>query len=324
MCCFCSILNGRVPTAASPPAAVENCLRIRSWVQIPHVSSELSVVGIYMRFPINVITRALLPFVKGYSSVHMDFHTNLHDIMFNKANRNQGDHLFKKTKSCRTLEWYLSISDVMFKCGLVDSNKVHLVQREDLVASYVGATAPKTVNHLRRAEGATLFIDEAYRLAPPVSQNDYGAEALETIMATIEGGTATTSDRPAIIMAGYPHEMDRLVALNQGLKRRITHVFQFEDYSPREIYCIFKSMCQKNGFVFSDDVCDDDVITRIASCQDLLPENGGFSAMLMDAARSVQDARLTSLMLRDIMPKKEALMTLFMSDIMGGVDRLRH
>ena len=94
------------------------------------------------------------------------------------------------------------------------------------------------------------LLTRLYCLAPPGSQNDYGTEALEAIMATIEGGTATTSDRPAIKMAGYPQEMDCLVALNQGLKRRVTHVFQFEDYNPREIYCIL-SPCARRMALFS-------------------------------------------------------------------------
>lgn len=83
-----------------------------------------------------------------------------------------------------------------------------------------------------RAEGATCFIDEAYRLVPPVVLNDFGPEAVETIMSRIEGASSTTSSRPAFIFAGYPKEMDSFLRCNPGLERRITHTFSFGDYSP--------------------------------------------------------------------------------------------
>ena len=180
-----------------------------------------------MSFPINVITRTWLPFVKGYSNEHVDFHTNLHN-MFNKANRNQGDP-FQNTQILQDV-WIISVT---FRCclsvAMSSPTKYTLSSARIWSQVMLGRLLRRLSIIYGEPRGRTCLLTRLYRLAPPVSQNDYGTEALEAIMATIGGGMATTSDRPASIMAGYPQEMDRLVALNQGLKRRVTHVFQFED-----------------------------------------------------------------------------------------------
>ena len=90
------------------------------------------------------------------------------------------------------------------------------------------------------------MVDEAYQLAPPDSQRDFGREALEAIMDTIEGSDSTETDRPAYIFAGYPKEMDLFLKLNPGLLRRVTHFLQFPDYSMPELVAICKLIAKKN------------------------------------------------------------------------------
>jgi len=86
---------------------------------------------------------------------------------------------------------------------LVSTSALTVAQREDLVGQHIGETADKTRNVLKGAAGGTLLIDEAYRLVPEGTGRDFDPEAMDTIMATIEGSPATTSDRPAFIFAGY-------------------------------------------------------------------------------------------------------------------------
>ena len=107
----------------------------------------------------------------------------------------------------------------MFETGLVESPTCIQVQREVLVGVAIGSTAQRTKEMVEKARGATLFVDEAYRLALS-TQNDFGPEAVETIMSVIEGGPQTTSNRPAFIFAGYPALMERFISTNPGLKRR--------------------------------------------------------------------------------------------------------
>ena len=90
-----------------------------------------------------------------------------------------------------------------------------------------------------------MLVDEAYQLTPEDSPRDFGPEALEAIMTTIEGGPVTEDDRPAFIFAGNPSNMKHFKTLNPGLERRITNSFTFADYNYHELSSIFNVMASK-------------------------------------------------------------------------------
>lgn len=113
--------------------------------------------------------------------------------------------------------------------------------RSALVGSYVGQTAPKTLDVCKSAYGGILFIDEAYSLADGGS-NDFGKEALATLIQEMENNR----DKLLVILAGYSHEMGRLFDLNPGLKSRVENIIEFPDYSGEDMVEIF-NLTAKNA-----------------------------------------------------------------------------
>ncbi|XP_057789088.1 uncharacterized protein LOC131005970 [Salvia miltiorrhiza] len=112
--------------------------------------------------------------------------------------------------------------------GVLSSDKVTEVQRTDLVGEYIGETGPKTREKIEEAMGGILFVDEAYRLASDINY-DFGKEALEEIMSMLEDGHLL------VIFAGYTNPMKGVFSCNEGFCRRVTHFFQFDDFSCREL-----------------------------------------------------------------------------------------
>jgi len=121
----------------------------------------------------------------------------------------------------------------------------HLIEcsRQDLVAGYVGQTAIKTKEMLNRAMGGILFIDEAYALFSGEGKEDFGKEAIETILKAMEDERG----KFAVIMAGYTNEMDKLLHMNPGLKSRFDHEIYFDDYSHEELMTIAHNMFRTEG-----------------------------------------------------------------------------
>ena len=128
----------------------------------------------------------------------------------------------------------------------------HIVEvgREDLVAQYVGQTAAKVVKRVEEAMGGVLFIDEAYSLTKNSGANDYGSEAIAALLTQIENKRGTFST----IVAGYKEEMQQFLGSNPGLKSRMDHVIEFENYTPQELLEIFLQIAQTNQVSVSDDV----------------------------------------------------------------------
>jgi len=120
-------------------------------------------------------------------------------------------------------------------------SKGHLVctDRAGLVGRYVGQTAPKVTAVVQEALGGILFIDEAYSLAPPESQNDFGQEAIQQLLLLMEDHRKEL----VVIVAGYPDEMARFLDANPGLNSRFTKKLHFEDYTPEQLVQIFEKMC---------------------------------------------------------------------------------
>lgn len=130
--------------------------------------------------------------------------------------------------------------------GVLKRGHMVEVSRADLVGSYIGQTAPKTLNKIKEAYGGVLFIDEAYSICQG-SENDFGHEALATLIKEMED----CKDKLMVILAGYPKEMERLLNINPGLKDRIRFSIFFPDYTPGDMVLIFEKMCEKNDYIIN-------------------------------------------------------------------------
>lgn len=132
--------------------------------------------------------------------------------------------------------------------GLLSKGHVHEVDRGDLVAEFIGQTAPKTKAAIKKAEGGILFIDEAYSLARKDDDSkDFGKEAIEILLKELSDGKDI-----AIIAAGYPNEMDTFIESNPGLKSRFRMIYDFPDYTPQELLEIAHVHSKKKGISFSE------------------------------------------------------------------------
>jgi probable Rubsico expression protein CbbX len=143
----------------------------------------------------------------------------------------------------------LRMADILYKLGY--SRKGHLltVTRDDLVGQYIGHTAPKTKEVLKKAMGGILFIDEAYYLYKPDNERDYGAEAIEILLQVMEN----QRDDLVVILAGYKSRMDLFYESNPGLSSRIANHVDFPDYSANELVTIARMMLEEQQYQFTPD-----------------------------------------------------------------------
>lgn len=158
---------------------------------------------------------------------------------------------------------------------------------------FTGETAEKTTQVINRSRGGTLLIDEAYQLMPQGAGRDFGIEAVEAIMLVTEGGDYTEDDRPALIFAGYPADMKRFLESNGGLARRLTGTFNFEDYTPVELFRIFVQMAKKSQFTV--DVEEEFAVTQMSASFSLelcSRHNAGLSQKLLAASIDNVNARV--------------------------------
>jgi SpoVK/Ycf46/Vps4 family AAA+-type ATPase len=139
------------------------------------------------------------------------------------------------------------IADIYKALGVI--SKGHLIEtdRSGLVAGYVGQTAIKTQEVVKSALGGILFIDEAYTLSSGQSGNDFGKEAIDTLLKLMEDHR----DGLVVIAAGYPEPMKEFLNSNPGLRSRFNKTFHFADYSGAELQQIFVSLCKKHGYTLS-------------------------------------------------------------------------
>ncbi len=136
------------------------------------------------------------------------------------------------------------------KMGLLSKGHVTEVDRADLVGEYIGQTAPKTRKAIDSARGGILFIDEAYSLARAGDDaKDFGKEVIEIILKEMSDGKGDI----AIMVAGYPKEMDIFIESNPGLKSRFSHYYHFEDYLPDELFEIALKSTEKKGVTLTEE-----------------------------------------------------------------------
>ena len=143
----------------------------------------------------------------------------------------------------------LRMAEILHRLGFVRRGHLVSVTRDDLVGQYIGHTAPKTKEILKKAMGGVLFIDEAYYLYRPENERDYGQEAIEILLQIME----TQRDDLVVILAGYADRMEKFFSSNPGFRSRIAHHIDFPDYDEQELADIAEMMLKQQNYRFSDD-----------------------------------------------------------------------
>lgn len=141
----------------------------------------------------------------------------------------------------------LRMAEILHKLNYVREGHMVAVTRDDLVGQYIGHTAPKTREVIKKAMGGVLFIDEAYYLYKPENERDYGQESIEILLQVMENNR----DDLVVILAGYKDKMDRFFQSNPGMRSRIAHHIDFPDYTPEELLAIGKLMLEQQNYRFS-------------------------------------------------------------------------
>ncbi|KJZ31559.1 CbbX [Paracoccus sp. S4493] len=142
----------------------------------------------------------------------------------------------------------LKMATLLHRLGYVRKGHLVTVTRDDLVGQYIGHTAPKTKEVLKKAMGGVLFIDEAYYLYRAENERDYGQEAIEILLQVMENNR----DDLVVILAGYGDRMDRFFASNPGFRSRIAHHIEFPDYSDDELLHICEGMLARQNYRLDD------------------------------------------------------------------------
>ena len=138
----------------------------------------------------------------------------------------------------------LKMAEMLHRLGYIRQNHVISVTRDDLVGQYIGHTAPKTKEVIKKAMGGVLFIDEAYYLYKPENERDYGQEAIEILLQTMEN----YRDDLVVILAGYQDRMATFFKSNPGLSSRIAHHIDFPDYNESELLEITTLMANEMSY----------------------------------------------------------------------------
>ena len=184
----------------------------------------------------------------------------------------------------------LRIADILHRLGFVRRGHVISVTRDDLVGQYIGHTAPKTKEILKKAMGGVLFIDEAYYLYRPENERDYGQEAIEILLQVME---AQREDL-VVVLAGYRDRMERFFQSNPGFRSRIAHHIDFPDYSDDELLAISELMLAEQNYRFSPEARD--AFVRYVALRKAQPlfSNARSIRNALDRIRLRQASRLVS------------------------------
>jgi probable Rubsico expression protein CbbX len=143
----------------------------------------------------------------------------------------------------------LMMADLLYRLGYLEKGHLVHAMRDDLVAEYIGQTAPKTKQVLERAMGGVLFIDEAYTLYRAEDSKDYGQECIDILMQVMEN----QRDKLVVILAGYKDRMDRFFDSNPGMSSRVAHHLDFADYDVDELLSIGQLMLDRTSYYLSDE-----------------------------------------------------------------------
>lgn len=143
----------------------------------------------------------------------------------------------------------MKMAHLLHRLGYIRKGHLVSVTRDDLVGQYIGHTAPKTKDILKKAMGGVLFIDEAYYLWRPENERDYGQEAIEILLQVMEN----QRDDLVVILAGYGDRMDRFFESNPGFRSRIAHHIDFPDYTGAELHQIAVGMLERQNYHLTDE-----------------------------------------------------------------------
>ncbi len=224
---------------------------------------------------------AKLDGLTGLDAVKREVHTLVNFLKIQKARADQG-----LQKTTPTLHMVFTgnpgtgkttvarlVAQIFRAMGLLSSGQLVEVDRSGLVGGYVGQTALKVKEVLAKASGGVLFIDEAYSLSAGKSSEDFGHEAVDTLLKGMEDNR----DNLVVIVAGYPAPMDEFLASNPGLRSRFARHLPFEDYTAEELLSIFDKMAAENGY------------TPTAGCRAKVIEH--FTARIASEPRDFANAR---------------------------------
>jgi probable Rubsico expression protein CbbX len=207
----------------------------------------------------------------------------------------------------------LRMAQILHRLGYSRNGHLVAVTRDDLVGQYIGHTAPKTKEVLKKAMGGVLFIDEAYYLYRPENERDYGQEAIEILLQVME----SQRDDLVVILAGYKNRMDTFFHSNPGMSSRIAHHIEFPDYSVPELLQIGQRMLAAMHYRFGEgalEVFDQYLQRRIAqphfanarSVRNALDRMRlrQASRLFADADRELDAVALTTLLPADILASR--------------------
>lgn len=141
----------------------------------------------------------------------------------------------------------MRMGEILKRLGYVREGHLVTVTRDDLVGQYIGHTAPKTKEVIKKAMGGVLFIDEAYYLYKPENERDYGQESIEILLQVMENNR----DDLVVILAGYKDKMEKFFQSNPGMRSRIAHHVDFPDYTAEELLHIAKLMLARQNYRFT-------------------------------------------------------------------------
>jgi probable Rubsico expression protein CbbX len=143
----------------------------------------------------------------------------------------------------------LKMAEILHRLGYVEKGHLVAVTRDDLVGQYVGHTAPKTKEVVKRAYGGVLFIDEAYYLYRPENERDYGPEAIEVLLQVME----QERDNLVVVLAGYRDRLEEFFRANPGMGSRVAHHIHFPDYDADELMSIARLMLGRQAYELSEE-----------------------------------------------------------------------
>lgn len=201
------------------------------------------------------------------------------------------------------------LAEVYSAIGVLSKGQLIEVDRSGLVAGFVGQTAIKTGDVIKSALGGMLFIDEAYALTASDGGNDFGHEAVETLLKAMEDHR----DDLIVVVAGYSELMHDFIGSNPGLQSRFNRYLLFEDYASEELLTIFKNLCQKNDYLL-EAPAESFAGRHFQELYDRRDENFGNARDVrnfFETAVSVHSDRVSTL----DSPTREALMTFTQEDL---------
>jgi probable Rubsico expression protein CbbX len=206
----------------------------------------------------------------------------------------------------------LRMADILHRLGFIRRGHLVSATRDDLVGQYIGHTAPRTKEILKKAMGGVLFIDEAYYLYRPENERDYGQESIEILLQVME----TQREDLVVILAGYTDRMDKFFTSNPGFRSRIAHHVDFPDYEPQELADISELMLKQQNYRFSEEARDAFGRYIALRRQQPLFSNARSIRNALDRARLRQANRLMADLDRELTPRD--IMTLEAADILSS------